>query len=99
MSEEVAKHLEDDGWEIIRREPFKARRDRGEQSEALFVAENGRLRYTRTRLVGEEQFNLVRDGAHECRVVSRTRDETTVTTDVIKDRLAEAIEAALRAAG
>ncbi len=98
MSEDVARHLEDDGWEVIRREPIEARRDRGEQSEILFVAENSRLRYTRTRLVGEEQFSLVHAGAHACRVVSYTQEETTVTTDVIEDRLAEAIAAVLRAA-
>ncbi len=95
MNEDIAKHLEDDGWEIIRREPFEARRDRGDQCEILFVAEDGRLRYTRTRLVGEEHFSLVHAGANECRVVSRTEDETTVTTNAIDGRIAEAIAAAL----
>lgn len=98
MNEDVVRHLENDGWEIIRRKPFKARRDRAEQSEALFVAGNGRLRYNRTRFVGEEQSSLVRDGIHRCRVVSRTRQETTVTTDATEGRLIEAIAAALRAA-
>lgn len=98
MREDVGRRLEDEGWELMRREPIEARRDRGEQSEVLFIAENGRLLYTRTRLIGEEQSGLVREGAHECRVVSRTQDETTITTDVIEDRLLEAIAAALRAA-
>ena len=99
MSQDDARRLDDDGWEIIRREPIEARRDRGEQSERLFATENSRLRYTRTRLIGEEQYSLVHAGAHECRVVSRRQEETTVTTDVIEGRLAEAIAAVLRAAG
>ena len=99
MSEDVAQHLENTGWEIIRREPIEARRDRGAQSERMFVTENSRLRYTRTRLIGEEHYSLVRAGAHECRVVSRTQEETTATTDVIEGRLAEAIAAVVRAAG
>ena len=99
MSEDIAQHLENTGWEIIRREPIEARRDRGEKSELLFVTGNSRLRYTRTQLVGEEQSSLVRAGTHECRVVSRTQAETSVTTDVIEGRLAEAIAAVMRAAG
>jgi hypothetical protein len=99
VREDDARHLEDDGWELIRREPIEARRDRGERSEKLFATENSRLRYTRTRLVVEEQFSLVHAGIYECRVVSRTQEETTVTTDVIEGRLVEAIAAVLRAAG
>ncbi len=97
--ESVARQLEADGWEIVLNDPIEARRDRGEQSEALFIGKHGRLRYTRTRLVGDEQFSRVRDDDHLYRVVSRTQEETTVTADAAEDNLPQAIEAALRAAG
>jgi len=99
VREDVARRLEEDGWEIVLRDPIEARRNRGEQSEALYIGKNGRLRYTRTRLVGDEQFSRVREDDRLYRVVSRTEEETTVTTDAPENRLAETIAAALRAAG
>ncbi len=99
VRESVARQLEADGWEIVLHDPIEARRDRGEQSEALYIGRHGRLRYTRTRLVGEEQFSRVREDDQLYRVVSRTEEETTVTTDAAEDSLTQAIAAALRAAG
>ena len=91
---DLARQLEEDGWELLSRAPLHARRERGERVEVLRAAGEGRARYTVTFPVGEEEFRRSEGGGARCRVVTRTLKETTVVAEA--GDLPAAVAAALR---
>ncbi|MDP9380139.1 MAG: hypothetical protein M3Q29_08315 [Chloroflexota bacterium] len=96
--QEALSWLEDEGWEVMDESHLEARRDRGDRVEVLRVGTDGRVRYTVTRVVGEEEFRRVRYEDVFCRVVSRSYQETTVTAEVGDGSVLATMKAVLRAA-
>ncbi len=94
---QLIRELEEQGWDVVPGDVVAARRERGGRVEVLQVAE-GRLRYTVTRAVGDEEFRRVQDGPIPLRVVTRSYRETTVTAEFPEEHVLTAVEAAMEAA-
>lgn len=94
---QLIRDLEEQGWDVVPGEVVAARRERGERVEVLQIAQ-GRLRYTVTRAVGDEEFRRMQDNPIPLRVVSRLYRETTVTAEFPENYVLAAFEAAIAAA-
>jgi hypothetical protein len=90
--------LEDDGWDLVSQAPLEARRQRGEHVETFVAGADGRLRYTVTRPIGEEDFRRVRAGDLRCKVITRAYAKTSVTAEPGAMSLRAALMAAAAAA-
>lgn len=92
----AAAWLEREGWEHWREgRVLRALRERGDRAESLALAEDGRLRYTVTRAVGEEEVRRIEAPGLRGRVVSVVRRETTITAAVTEGAAPDAIVAAM----
>lgn len=101
MKVDVARWLEDEGWEVLSEnsdDGLEARRQRGERVEVLVIGTDDRIQYALTRPIGEEEFRRVGDGERQCRVISRTYKETTVTTEATENSILADVRAAIQAA-
>ena len=98
MTEDLARWLEAQGWDIVSEDPLEARRERVERVEILTAGQDGRFRYTLTLPITEEDFRrvLVENGV--LRVVSRSYRETTVIGTATGGSMIATVEAAIRAA-
>jgi threonine dehydratase len=97
-SGEAIPWLEGEGWDVVSESPFEARRERGERVEVLRAGPDGRVRYTLTRAVGDEEFRRVQEGDVSCRVVTRSYRETTVIAEAGGGSLLATMQAVLQAA-
>ncbi len=95
---EIIRWLRDEGWDILTVDLLEARRDRGDWVEVLIAAADGRVRYTLTRLVGDEEFRRATEGDQTYRVITRTYRETSVTAAIAGPVTVEALERLIRVA-
>lgn len=103
MTDDLISWLEQEGWDVLSVPAdgdggVEARRDRAGRVETVQIGADGRLRYTVTRPVGDEDFRRLTDGQQQYKVVSRSYTETTVTASIASDGTIAALEHAIRAA-
>lgn len=96
--QETVRWLEKEGWDLLPGDGLQARRERGERVEILRAIGEGRLRYTLTQSLGDEEFRRTVEENVLLRAVSRMYRETTVTAEFPEGGLRTALQAAQRAA-